>query len=80
MRQLRITLGKTQGEIAGVIDLPEDTFRAWEEEKQQPESKDLARWRIALASYIDSEINAILGTKSSDITMKFWALMWELTK
>ena len=79
LKHLRVKLGKTQEEIAYLMNLSGDTIRLWEEGKQQPANNYLAKWRIVLGSCIDGEINAVLSTNSNEVTMKFWALMWELT-
>jgi DNA-binding XRE family transcriptional regulator len=78
LAQLRHSLNKTRQELALEVGVPEQTLELWENGIEHPSGIQWATWRIKLGSYVDGKIYALLGTEDSEVSAKFWALIWEL--
>ena len=75
---LRNLLEVKSNDLAHEVGVSSQTLELWEKGKEQPLGLHYALWKIKLSSYIDERINKFLGTNDSEITGKYWALVWDL--
>jgi DNA-binding XRE family transcriptional regulator len=76
--QLRNLLAIDSYDLANQIGVSEQALEQWENGDEQPLGLHYALWKIKLSSYIDERISISLGTNDSEITSKYWALVWDL--
>ena len=78
LTKLRNQLGITSNEIANKVGVSEHQFRQWELGEQQPSGEYHSFWKLRLSDYIDEEISALIGTKSHELVIHFWEILWRL--
>jgi len=78
LTQLRNLLAIDSHDLAHQIGVSAQTLELWEKGEKKPLGLHYAIWKIKLSSYLDNKISLLLGTNDSEITSKYWALVWDL--
>ena len=78
LSQLRNLLAIKPYDLAHQIGVSAQTLELWEKGEEKPLGLHYAIWKIKLSSYLDNKISLLLGTNDSEITSKYWALVWDL--
>ena len=78
LTELRQKLGITQNELALKMNVSQHQLQKWEESPKKLSGKNQTQWKLKLSSYIDGVISDLLGTKNTEVNIKFWKIVWEL--